>query len=222
MSKKTGRSPLPKRSAPPSVALGKRVDSFVIISIFLIAMKYRNYVNRHRYFSQRDNDSDSDSGPSNECSYSAMAIFLSNLGIVGQGGENLDDQIEKEYESLGLRRGLPEDMSKFLAQKAAQVGEGVSMTRRGSRSQIREALQLGGIVICHTFLTRSGHIIAIVGEDATAYGGAGAWVCSDPYGECLGNYRYMRTGGFCVRYSFEGLGRAFGQDGDIWMHTRRE
>lgn len=170
------------------------------------------------YHSQHNNDRDSNSGPWNECSFTAMAMALRNVGIVGDGNGQLEDQIERSYESLQFDRGAPEQMTRWINLKYGHLGVVSTFTYRGKAVQIRAALNAGHVVIAHTDLTASGHVICIVGYDDAAYGGNGAWVAHDPWGEWTPTgYRTDKTGAN-VRYSYSLMSWAAGPDGNYWMH----
>lgn len=170
------------------------------------------------FHSQVDNDSDGNSGWWNECSYSSMAMLLGHIGKVGDGRTQLDDYVEREYESAGYTRGAPYQMSDYMNSQAQLFGKEAKFDPYSNRYNIKARLMQGFPCIVHTWLTRSGHILVIVGFDDSAYNGSGAWIVNDPYGEWY-SWGYDTTAsGEQLLYSYNGAGSHFGVDGDIWLH----
>jgi hypothetical protein len=170
------------------------------------------------YHSQWNNDRDWDTGPWNECSFTCMAMMGRAIGAVGNGDGQFEDQVERSFERRGYKRGLPEHMSRWMSDTWRLLGYRFWATRQGTAAMIRKALAAGYPVICHTDLTASGHVVIIVGDDPGAYGGEGAWIVHDPWGEWFpGGYNVDASGAF-VRYSYALMDLVAGPDGNWWLH----
>lgn len=181
-------------------------------------MSSRQVILNQPYYSQLNNDSDSNSGPWNECSYSAMACVLGGCGLVGNGYGQFDDQIERAYEARGLQRGAPYDMEHFMNDEYGHLGVHAEYEPHGTLDMVLEALQEGKGVVLHTDLTPSGHVVAVDGFDLDAYRGSGALILLDPNGEWFPTgYRQDKTGRH-VYLSFPSVDRYCGPDGNYWMH----
>ena len=173
---------------------------------------------RMPYHTQHNNDADWNSGPWNECSYTCMAMGLAALGIKGTGDGQLEDQIERSYENLGLTRGSPYDMAYWINEVYADLGIHDELRMNGTWSQILTALSCGRPIILHTDLTASGHVIAVRGYDPDAYWGHGALICMDPWGEWFPTGYDTSASGDSVLYSQGLIARKCGPDSNYWIH----
>lgn len=170
------------------------------------------------HFSQLDNDSDHNSGPLNECSFTCMAMFLRSLGFVGNGDGQFEDQIERLSEALGHTRGEPYAMSELMNDHFYHADYQYKFTPAATWDDLRSDLLKGLPSILHTWLTGSGHVIVYRGWNDDAYGGYGANIFNDPYGEwCPGGYD-TGASGEGVEYSYSLSKRLIGIDGDLWAH----
>ena len=170
------------------------------------------------YHTQHNNDQDHDSGPWNECSYTAYAMCGSHLGIKGNGHGQLEDQFEKSFEAMGLTRGAPEHMSFWFNKKYNSYGFQSKFTYTGSWADIVKAIDNGNPLVIHTDLTRSGHVIACDGYDLDAYYGDGAIIAQDPWGEWFSSGYNTNITGHDVKYSRALCNAKMGPDGNYWLH----
>jgi hypothetical protein len=180
------------------------------------------HVVEQTFYSQLDNDIDSDSGPWNECSFSALAGSLSVHGLVGDGNGQFDDQIERAFESMGLTRGSPKDMEYFVNQTYGGMGIRDDFRFDGNLAEIKKALLDGCGVVLHTDLTPSGHVIAVAGYDDNAYRGAGALIVNDPNGEWFPDGYDQGVTGEHVYCSYALCDRLMGPDNNYWVHVIRK
>jgi hypothetical protein len=105
------------------------------------------------------------------------------------GKTQLEDTLYQYVQTNGLSRHDPEDLEKVFNSFASQLSPKIGVTYQdefitdGSRSVIKHQIDNGFPVIIHGYFTRSGHIIVIRGYDDEAYGGRGAFLVNDPWGE---------------------------------------
>lgn len=177
------------------------------------------HINDIPYFSQHDNDSDWNSGPWNECSFTCMAMVLAYWGIVGNGSGQLEDQIERDFESKKYTRGNPYHMRDWMNMKYGNIGVNATYSGEATLTEIKGAIVSKASCILHTDLTKSGHIISIVGFDDEAYDGVGALIVNDPWGEWFHTgYDSWKTGKN-LYYSYPLMQRVAGPDSNYWLHT---
>lgn len=92
-------------------------------------------------------------------------------------------------------------------------------TYTGSEAMIKRQIDAGRPVIVHGYFTGSGHIVVIVGYDATG------WIVNDPAGLWAGceGCGYASTGtatnGRGAHYGYAAARQAISVDGDIWLST---
>lgn len=146
------------------------------------------------YFKQGDNLNN----PGGTCNVTSLAMALAALGIVGDGNGQLEDQLFRE----AARRGLDYHEADTLRILAEWKMRKDTFKRAATWAEIRAHLQKGLPVILHTFLTPSGHIVAVRGFDDSAYAGQGAFICNDPAGEWHGGGYGERPNGNAVPYSY--------------------
>ena len=151
---------------------------------------YKQLIYPMKWRSQRDNDQDQYSNSANECSYTSMAMVVDSFGLshLAKGiREQLEDEIAyRMWTEYGqTANGTVELMAKYLRQ---EFGLEVKVDMSATVEEMKQSLDEGCLLIVHTSLTRSGHVIAVCGYDDEAYDGKGAFVCCDPWGE------YFSTG----------------------------
>jgi GH24 family phage-related lysozyme (muramidase) len=142
-----------------------------------------------KFLSQRDNDSEvlygKHIGPSNECAPTSMAIVASAFGYKGEGTrQQQEDEISNRlWVKYGMRASGTLATMKTYMIKEYGLEHVYYFEGRTNVAEIKKALDAGKLVIAHTALTGSGHVIVICGYDDSAYGGKGAFICCDPWGE---------------------------------------
>ena len=194
-------------------------------------MRYTRYTGKNpSFFSQLDNDSayyhGKLVGPTNECAPTSMAIvaaaFGRNFGI-DASKRQLEDYISHElWTTYGMRTsGTVALMAQFMKDKGFEVK--VCYEADTAVSQIKAALDAGYLLIVHTGLTGAGHVIVVFDYDDKAYGGKGAFICHDPWGEwsSAGYLQGTKPGGSgmygdAVPYSYALASREF-----YWSHRVR-
>jgi pentatricopeptide repeat protein len=123
------------------------------------------------YFSQRDNAFN----PSGSCNVTSCAMALHYWGIRGDGSQKqLEDQLYKRCEDLGLSRHAPYDLKALIE---TYPGCKDYFEEHGTLSLIRSAIDKGQVCIVHGYSTGFGHIFVISGYDDTGF------ICQDPWGE---------------------------------------
>ena len=170
------------------------------------------------YKSQLDNDQDWNSGWWNECSYVCKAMFLAAMGFVGNGNGQFEDQIERKSEAAGFMRGEPYGMNEFMRTNYRVAGTDYIFKPDATWEELEDNLLIGYPAILHTWLTGSGHVILLNGWNEAAYGGRGAYLFHDPYGEWYPAGYDTSASGENVPYSFDLCKRLIGTDGDMWAH----
>lgn len=162
------------------------------------------------YFSQRDNKFE----PFGTCNVTSVAMVLHYFGIRGDGShQQLEDQLFAKCQRHGWDYHAPYDLQKLITSYGFKDKFNPTSRWQDARLHIDAGLPL----IAHGYFTRSGHIVTIVGYDDAAYGGAGAWVVNDPFGEWF-EWGYNNTSGKWLRYSYRMMREVCGDDGDLWLH----
>jgi GH24 family phage-related lysozyme (muramidase) len=142
-----------------------------------------------KHLSQRDNDSETlygkRVGPANECAPTSMAIVAHSFGFKGEGMRpQLEDEISyKLWTKYGQRTSGTLACMKALMEKEYGLQNRIFFEADTNVNNIKKALSEGKLIIAHTWLTGSGHVIVICGFDDSAYGDKGAFICCDPWGE---------------------------------------
>ncbi len=162
------------------------------------------------YFSQLDNQNN----PYGTCNVTSVAMCMAYFGIKGDGSGQLEDQLYCYAQDNDLDRHNPYDLVELFLMKGLRD----RFQPKATWAEVREHLDRGNPAIAHGYFTRSGHIVTIVGYNDAAYGGQGAWIVNDPYGEWFsGGYRTDLSGD-AVEYSRHMMERVCGVDGDLWIH----
>jgi hypothetical protein len=168
--------------------------------------------------------------PHQSCSYTALAMCAAFYGVEPEGGwAQLEDEMSKFAEvTKGLTRGCPYAMEllidRYFGPHAKFVKGGIEDTfhERGSIDLIKQAIDRGHPCVIQGDFTLSGHVITVIGYDDQAYGGVGALIVLDPYGECdlrAQSYDGMPTSPGPYEYSYPGIERlCIYPDGTFWVH----
>lgn len=157
------------------------------------------------FFPQTDNIFN----PNGSCNVTSIAMCLSFLGIVGDGGyEQLEDQLYQ----LSLDRDLSRHSPTDLAQLVKLKGKKDNFIHSGTIKQLRNHIDRGFPTVIHGYFTRFGHIIECHGYDDRHL------ICHDPYGNYLDGYSSDVMNGKNVKYSYDLIKRVCMPDGDLWLH----
>ena len=171
--------------------------------------------------------------PHQSCSYTSMAMCAAYFGVTPWGDwDQLEDEMSEFAElKKGLTRGCPYAMDYLIddhfGPHAAKTEHGIENVfhEYGSIDLIKDALLQGHPVIIQGDFTPSGHVIVVIGYDDSAYGGLGALIVLDPYGECdlkSQSYEGMPTSVGPYEYSYPGIERlCIYPDGTFWVHVIR-
>jgi hypothetical protein len=122
----------------------------------------------------------------------------------------LEDELYRYMEAQNLSRHDPGD----LATMARAYGLKDELTLRGSLADMRKAIAEGKPCIIHGYFTSFGHIVTVIGYDATGF------TVNDPFGE-WNSYGYEEGPyGDGLRYSnslIQGTCSPEGND-HMWLH----
>lgn len=168
--------------------------------------------------------------PHQSCSYTCMAMVALwlNPKLAEDGGyQQVEDDMSYLYEVRDQRRrGEPHNMAQFWNREYAKdTGREMVFNAYGSVEGIKAHIDAGSPVITHGYFTKSGHVILIVGYDDEAYGGLGAFVVMDPYGECdltVPTYNGMPTKVGPHLYSYKRTSQLCVVEGTWWVHSFHE
>jgi GH24 family phage-related lysozyme (muramidase) len=156
------------------------------------------------HFSQLDNHHH----PTGTCNVTAIAMCLHFFGIRGNGNGQLEDQIYRKMEELGLNRKSPYD----LAQIVEHYGHRDRFTEHATWQEVKNWLSKGRPCVVHGWFTQSGHIIVIRGFNEQGF------IVNDPYGEYWADGYDTQAHGGGLTYSYALMERCCGKDGDLWIH----
>ncbi len=145
-------------------------------------------------------------------------MVLKFFGILGTGQGQLEDQLFEKITKRGLSRHSPHDLAALINNDYGKFGIRDDFKQDATHAQVKEHLNKGFPVIVHGWFTQSGHIIVIVGYDDKAYGGRGAYIVNDPYGEYFPKGYDTRASGKGLLYSYPMMKELAGNDGDFWVH----
>lgn len=142
--------------------------------------------------------------PDGTCGVTSAAMLLSALGTVVT-----PDQL---YQRFGKNQGQYPD---GLAEIYKAFGYRARSTYVGTFAQIREAIDSGSPVVIHGYMTRSGHIVCVVGYDRFGL------IVNDPAGAWNGvpkiSYDNLPRNGKNRAYSYDWLRPIEVNDGDLWL-----
>jgi len=156
------------------------------------------------YFSQLDNVLN----PFGSCNVTSIAMCLYFLGIRGNGNGQLEDQLYRQMESMGLSRHSPYD----LAQLVRQYRKKDNFNPAASWQSVKDWLMRKNPIVVHGYFTNSGHIIVIRGFNEKGF------IVNDPYGEFWKDGYDNNTSGENLTYSYELMRDRCGNNGDLWIH----
>jgi hypothetical protein len=130
-----------------------------------------------RYLNQRDNERH----PFGSCNVTCYAMAMAYLGVKRRKSSyrQFEDELEKFLVSNGRDRHVHDD----LAWMGRQYGLDATFRTDRTLDEIRHEIRSGRPVIVSTVLTRSGHIILLIGTKGDDF------VVHDPFGNALKNYR---------------------------------
>lgn len=163
------------------------------------------------YKSQRDNYNN----PDGSCNVTSLVMCLEFLSIPrrGKSGQFEDELYEYALDN-NLSRHDPYDLAKIV--KA--YGGKDSFDSTSSMKAVKDWLASGNPVVTHGYFTSFGHIVALVGYDATGF------IVHDPYGEWYAS-GYDRnepsgnnTKGKFKHYSYQMIEDTCASDNQFWVH----
>lgn len=161
------------------------------------------------YKSQMDNSNN----PTGSCNVTSAAMCLEYYGIKSPDDRQLEDVLYEWLQANGLSR----HDSNHLKQAIEHFGCRDDFTTRASISEIKTAIYNGKPVIVHGYFTSFGHIVVLVGYNATGF------IVHDPYGEWH-SWGYDRNDaanqrkGEAIVYSYGLIERTCLPDGGCWAH----
>jgi hypothetical protein len=145
-------------------------------------------------------------------------MVLRFFGLKGSGQGQLEDQLFTRIQNLGLDRHSPQDLAYLINLDYAKHGLRDDFKAATTHAELKAHLAKGFPAIVHGFFTASGHIIVVRGYDDKAYGGRGAYIVNDPYGEYFKNGYDTGASGEKLYYSYRMMKDLAGPDGDLWVH----
>lgn len=149
--------------------------------------------------------------PTGACNVTSFAMIMAYLQIKGRTGVGqLEDELYRYMEGVGLSRWDPEDLAKM----ASNYGVKDEFTTRAKPVDIRKAIALGYPCIIHGYFTSFGHIIVVRGYDP--YG----FFVNDPYGEWTSNGYNNDVSGANLYYSNALIQSKCSPEGEdfLWLH----
>jgi len=156
------------------------------------------------YFSQLDNTLN----PYGSCNVTSIAMCLYFLGIRGNGNGQLEDQLYRQMESMGLSRHSPYD----LAQLVRQFRKKDNFNPAATWQSVKDWLMQKKPIVVHGYFTNFGHIIVIRGFNEKGF------IVNDPYGEFWKDGYDNNASGAGLTYSYDLMKERCGIDGDLWIH----
>lgn len=166
------------------------------------------------YLSQLDNKNN----PFGSCNVTSIAMVLRFFGIVGNGQGQLEDQLYNRIEALGWSRHSPQDLTALINRDYGKQGIRSRFSSNATHRQLKEHLATGNPAIVHGYFTDFGHIIVVKGYDDRAYGGRGAYIVHDPYGEYFESGYRRDLPGNDLKYSYRLFDELVAPDGGMWTH----
>lgn len=161
---------------------------------------------------------DNVNSPYGSCNVTSVAMVLRFFGLKGSGQGQLEDQLFTRIQNLGLDRHSPQDLAYLINLDYAKHGLRDDFKAATTHAELKAHLAKGFPAIVHGFFTASGHIIVVRGYDDKAYGGRGAYIVNDPYGEYFKNGYDTGASGEKLYYSYRMMKDLAGPDGDLWVH----
>ncbi len=161
------------------------------------------------YFDQLDNSED----PYGTCNVTSIAMVLSYLRAKRQRADvGFADELNAYCKAKGLDRHDPYDLAKVVQ----AYGCSDRFTKTASFEEVKEWLIQGYPAIVHGYFTPSGHIICLIGYNATGF------VVNDPYGEIMytpyHSYYDIYASGAGLTYSYGMIYNTCYVDNEFWVH----
>ncbi|MEG4583058.1 C39 family peptidase [Microcoleus sp. MON1_C5] len=167
------------------------------------------------YKSQLDNRYE----PSSTCNVTSLAMVLEFFGIglvtLFDGRKvkrNKNTQLEDELYQYMIDKELNKLYPEHLAQVARDYGLKDDFTVWGTIERCIQHLINGYPCIIHGYFTQPGHILVLVGCNATGF------FVHDPYGEYFRSGYRTDLSGKNLHYSFDLIRRLCAYDGQFWVH----
>lgn len=159
------------------------------------------------YYYQLDNDYE----PYTSCFLTCVAMLLSFYKV-----KVTPDVLYNKCLDSGYDRFSWEDITEILKSYGVQHYS----TTTGTAQELKDVVTKAPVIL-GTYLTEASHIVLVVGYDDSAYGGRGAFIINDPYGEFTHNgYIHTPTAGKNTLYSFSLIAQVGAPEGDgnYWLH----
>ena len=186
----------------------KYVYFWLIKTLIFINVFSQTTIQNVPYFYQLNNSIN----PHGSCQNTTMAMLLKYLG-----GNIKPDDISLLY-GTQTAQSVSGFVNIFnIEANRLSLPYTLSGTIYGSFSKMKQLLDKGQPVPTHGYFTSSGHVVLVVGYDATGY------ICHDLYGKWdqvygSGNYVNTSTAGKYVKYSKSAFEYAVGVGGQLWMY----
>ncbi|MEG4323369.1 MULTISPECIES: C39 family peptidase [unclassified Microcoleus] len=146
--------------------------------------------------------------PTGACNVTAIATCLNYFGIKSRSLAQLEDEIYRAMENLGLNRHSPDD----LAEMVRRYGLKNDFTLEGTFDRCKRHLAAGNPCVIHGYFTSFGHIVTLVGYDNAGF------LVHDPYGEWFSTGYDISASGAYLHYSYDLIRRTCANDGQFWVH----
>jgi uncharacterized protein YvpB len=161
------------------------------------------------YYDQLDNSED----PYGTCNVTSMAMVLSYFHAKRQRADmGFPDELNEYCSAHGLDRHEPDDLVKV----AQNYGCRDRFSKTATMNEVKEWLLQGNPAIVHGYFTPSGHIICLIGYNATGF------VVNDPYGEIMytpyHSYYATYASGSGLTYSYNLIANTCCTDNEFWVH----
>jgi len=162
------------------------------------------------YFDQLDNSEN----PYGSCNVTSVSMCLAYLGATRKhAGERFPDELQDYCAAQSLDRHAPADLVKVVQAYGCKD----NFSPNATFEQIKEWLILGNPVVVHGYFTASGHIIAVIGYNASGF------VVNDPYGELMYNspsdsHYDIYTSGAGLTYSYNLMNQTCCENNELWAH----
>jgi hypothetical protein len=122
------------------------------------------------------------------------------------------DELQDYCDSNGLDRHAPDVLAKIVELYGCKD----RFSTTASFEEVKEWLIQGNPVVVHGYFTSSGHVIAIIGYNATGF------VVNDPYGELMYNpdtsFYDTYSNGAGLTYSYGLIYNTCCTDNQFWVH----
>jgi uncharacterized protein YvpB len=149
--------------------------------------------------------------PTGSCNVTSFAMVMTYFRIKGTTGVGqLEDELYRYMANTGLSRWDADD----LATMSRNYGLVDDLTKRGTLSDLRQAIAEGRPCIIHGYFTTFGHVIVVRGYDQ--YG----FFVNDPYGEWTSSGYRTDLSGANLHYSNALIQTKCSPEGEdyLWIH----